>query len=69
MYADLKDKVALVIGAGQSGDPRSTFWGNGAAIAQEHNALQLESAPAAGSVTQSRLMPLAARRFRAWSMS
>lgn len=24
----------LAIGAGQSGDPRSTFWGNGAAIAQ-----------------------------------
>lgn len=33
-YPDLKDKVALVVGAGQSGDPESQYWGNGAAIAK-----------------------------------
>jgi NAD(P)-dependent dehydrogenase (short-subunit alcohol dehydrogenase family) len=33
-YPDLKDQVALVIGAGQSGDPKSNVWGNGAAIAK-----------------------------------
>lgn len=33
IYTDLKDQVALVIGAGQAGNPQSTFWGNGAAIA------------------------------------
>ncbi|KAJ5757487.1 short chain type dehydrogenase [Penicillium nucicola] len=33
-YPDLKDQVALVIGAGQSGDPNSKVWGNGAAIAK-----------------------------------
>jgi NAD(P)-dependent dehydrogenase (short-subunit alcohol dehydrogenase family) len=33
-YPDLKDQVALVIGAGQSGDPKSRAWGNGAAIAK-----------------------------------
>jgi NAD(P)-dependent dehydrogenase (short-subunit alcohol dehydrogenase family) len=30
----LKGQVALVIGAGQSGDPDSKLWGNGAAIAR-----------------------------------
>ncbi|KAJ5347635.1 3-oxoacyl-[acyl-carrier-protein] reductase FabG [Penicillium brevicompactum] len=34
LYSDLKDKIALVIGAGQSGDPTSRAWGNGAAIAK-----------------------------------
>ncbi|CAI7574455.1 unnamed protein product [Penicillium bialowiezense] len=33
-YPDLKDQIALVIGAGQSGDPTSKAWGNGAAIAK-----------------------------------
>ncbi|KAJ5370666.1 short chain type dehydrogenase [Penicillium cataractarum] len=33
-YPDLKGQVALVIGAGQSGDIKSSFWGNGAAIAK-----------------------------------
>ncbi|KAJ5939040.1 short chain type dehydrogenase [Penicillium verhagenii] len=31
-YPDLKDQIAVVIGAGQAGDPNSKFWGNGAAI-------------------------------------
>ncbi|KAJ6037098.1 short chain type dehydrogenase [Penicillium herquei] len=34
MYPDLKNQVAVVIGAGQAGDPTSKFWGNGAAIAK-----------------------------------
>lgn len=34
IYPDLKGKVALVVGAGQSGDPTSKYWGNGAAIAK-----------------------------------
>ncbi|CAI7630860.1 short chain type dehydrogenase [Penicillium manginii] len=34
VYPDLKDKVGLIIGAGQSGDPTSKYWGNGAAIAK-----------------------------------
>ncbi|KAF3385264.1 3-oxoacyl-[acyl-carrier-protein] reductase FabG [Penicillium rolfsii] len=33
-YPDLKGKVALVIGAGQSGDASSKYWGIGAAIAK-----------------------------------
>ncbi|KAJ5697469.1 short chain type dehydrogenase [Penicillium malachiteum] len=33
-YRDLKNQVAVVIGAGQAGDPTSKFWGNGAAIAK-----------------------------------
>ncbi|CAG8052228.1 unnamed protein product [Penicillium olsonii] len=33
-YPDLKDRVTLVIGAGQSGDPYTKVWGNGAAIAK-----------------------------------
>lgn len=33
-YPDLKEQVALIIGAGQSGDASSSFWGNGAAIAK-----------------------------------
>ncbi|KAJ5629812.1 short chain type dehydrogenase [Penicillium herquei] len=34
LYRDLKNQVAVVIGAGQAGDPTSKFWGNGAAIAK-----------------------------------
>ncbi|CAG8925527.1 unnamed protein product [Penicillium salamii] len=34
LYPDLQGRVALVIGAGQSGDPNSKVWGNGAAIAK-----------------------------------
>ncbi|KAJ5279615.1 short chain type dehydrogenase [Penicillium angulare] len=34
IYPDLKDKVAVVIGAGQSGNTNSNSWGNGAAIAK-----------------------------------
>jgi NAD(P)-dependent dehydrogenase (short-subunit alcohol dehydrogenase family) len=33
-YPDLKGQVALVIGAGQSGNSNSSLWGNGAAIAK-----------------------------------
>ncbi|KAJ5101918.1 short chain type dehydrogenase [Penicillium alfredii] len=33
-YPDLKNQVALVLGAGQSGNPKSKHWGNGAAIAK-----------------------------------
>lgn len=33
-YPDLKDKVALIFGIGQSGDAESQYWGNGSAIAK-----------------------------------
>lgn len=33
-YPDIKGQVVLVLGAGQSGDPKSTIWGNGAAISK-----------------------------------
>ncbi|KAJ5690039.1 short chain type dehydrogenase [Penicillium macrosclerotiorum] len=32
-YPDIQGQVALIMGAGQAGDPSSKFWGNGAAIA------------------------------------
>lgn len=34
LYPDLMDQVALILGVGQSGDPKSTLWGNGAAISK-----------------------------------
>ncbi|KAJ5546462.1 hypothetical protein N7494_004047 [Penicillium frequentans] len=34
IYSDLKDQIAVVIGAGQAGSPDSKFWGNGAAISK-----------------------------------
>lgn len=34
IYPDLKDKIAIVIGIGQSGPEASSAWGNGAAIAR-----------------------------------
>ncbi|KAJ5656191.1 short chain type dehydrogenase [Penicillium longicatenatum] len=34
IYPDLKDQIAVVIGAGQSGSPDSQIWGNGAAISK-----------------------------------
>ena len=33
-YPDLDGQVALILGAGQSGNPNSRLWGNGAAIAK-----------------------------------
>lgn len=34
IYPDLKDKIAIIIGIGQSGPETSSAWGNGAAIAR-----------------------------------